>query len=122
VSYNGCYDKEFKDKITSECNRGVRRTAKHEPEKHKAEVLAFIKENNRPPSIAIAEEKALYYKYSYYTGMSHNKVGEDTYFVDSIVSIDKCHKSTIPYKYRRHINGALEEQLINENEIYNICK
>lgn len=119
---NGCFDKEFKDKLISECGRKNTPKACHDPEKIKSELISFIKKNKRPPSRKFEGEAEMYGKYAYYMSITQKHIDPDIEFINKVRSIDKCSGTTIPYKYRRDINEALNHDIIDERELLDICK
>lgn len=104
---NPCFDPEFRDLIYSKFDRKVNNKREHNKALRINELLTFLKENNRTPSIVIKEERNLCSILCNYTRPAsplYNSKLERQVF-----GIDKCFRTLIPKKYRKCINNALQE-------------
>lgn len=100
------YDSQFR-RIAMVSGRKTNNKRKHNVQEFKAQIIEFIKTNGRAPSTysgqTIEGEARLRAKLDYYT-----KKANDMTLLGEVYSLDKCHKSAIPMKYRPIINVALK--------------
>lgn len=102
------YDADFRALAMSISGRKTNNKRKHNVKEFKNEILQFLATHGRVPSTSyeyqtVEGEAKLRHKLDYYT----NDCGDMT-LLGEIYSVDKCHKSGIPVKYRRLINQAIE--------------
>lgn len=101
------YDAQFR-RIAMVSGRKTNNKRKHNVKAFKAEIIEFIQTNGRVPTTLTGEkiqgEGRLRAKLDYYT-----QEANDMTFLGEVYSLDKCHKSGIPARFRPLINQALEE-------------
>lgn len=101
-------DPEFR-KIALASGRKSNHKRDHNVQEFKKEIIAFILENGRVPTSKSGEkiqgESNLRHKLDYYT--DHAK---DMTFLGEVYSLDRCHKSGVPMKFRPIINRSLDTE------------
>lgn len=102
------YDAELRE-IVMITGRKSNNKRKHNISEFKKEIVSFIETYGRVPTVYCGEtipgEGKLRAKLDYYT-----KVNRDTSLLGKVYSMDKCHMSGIPMKFRRIINLSLETE------------
>lgn len=101
------FDPDFRATVYAKFPRKVNRKREHDKKQRVRDILNFVLENNRAPSIVIPEEKQLCKTVDNYTRPSSPLYNQR--LVNKITKIDKCFKTGIQKKYRRSINEALTE-------------
>jgi hypothetical protein len=104
---NGCYDPSFR-RITMFTGRKSNNKRKHDRKVLKKEILEFIEKYGRVPNRydrpqEVNGESKLRSNLDRYTQKYNDKK-----FLGEIYSLDPCHRSGIPMKFRPLINNALD--------------
>lgn len=103
----GAYDPDLR-KISIALGRKASGKKEHNVVKFKNDILNFLAEHGRVPSTSyehetIDGEANLRRKLDYYTVNC-----KDMTLLGQVYSVDKCHKSGIPAKYRKIINESID--------------
>lgn len=106
---SGSYDLQLREIVMS-TGRKSNNKRKHNVKEFKVEIIEFIKENGRVPASngeyeKIEGEATLRGKLDYYTLKAESK---DMTFLGEVYSLDRCHRSGVPSKFRPIINSALD--------------
>jgi hypothetical protein len=100
------YDPQFR-RIAMVTGRKTNNKRKHNVQEFKKEIISFIETNGRVPTTysgeKIAGEGTLRAKLDYYT-----QTAGDMTLLGEVYSLDKCHRSAIPARFRPLINKALD--------------
>lgn len=104
---SGVYDPQLR-RIAMITGRKTNNKRKHNVKAFKAEIIEFIQKNGRVPTTysgqKIEGEGALRQKLDYYT-----REANDMTLLGEVYSLDKCHRSGIPARYRPLLNEALKD-------------
>jgi hypothetical protein len=103
------FDPEFR-KLVMANGRKTNNKRKHKVKQFKKDIIAFMEEHGRAPAThrayeATEGESLLRSRLDYYTEKCN-----DTTLLGEVYSLDPCHKSGIPLKYRALINKDLNVQ------------
>lgn len=94
-------------RIAMATGRKTNNKRKHNVQEFKKEIISFIETNGRVPTTysgeKIAGEGTLRAKLDYYT-----QTAGDMTLLGEVYSLDKCHRSAIPARFRPLINKALD--------------
>lgn len=101
------YDADFR-RLALALGRSTNKKRKHNKKAFKQQILDFIAEHGRIPNRykqeTIPGEGNLHAKLTYYT-----TVNKDMSFLGKVYDGDLCHRSAIPFKFRKLINEQLDE-------------
>jgi hypothetical protein len=114
----GSYDVELHQWLVEKYGMEIKIKNKHNPEGRKEELLNWIKEHKRCPSLIIPEEVRLAGIMSDYT--SPNSSLRDDSLIEKIKEIDKCWHTQIAKKFRKSINEALGDKPLTEENMKEI--